>query len=250
MHEELFTIAQHYGDNCSNCKEICCANMILDIDRENIKAMSKYLRMQPVEFRRKYTKLYNNLFKEGEIKSLSAMGKKQAKRNSRVLVFNTHPLDSVELSNDQRTRLIDTIEEMSGEKVGNATEEVGFSLCPFYDEKTHMCTVHSVRPTACQQYPFNIVDKETIDIRKVNICVISTNFLRRFQKFVEKADTPNAQKYAQQVKDDIHNGGYSNHYHLPLPIVLFYIDYECKKLGIRTSPKFERISEIALEKWI
>lgn len=235
MHEELFAIARHYEDNCSNCKEICCANMLLDIDRNDIKDMSKHLKIPPIEFRRKYTKMLSNIYKNGKSEIFSAAGKKQADRNPRILMFNMCSIDDIKLSDDQKNRL---------SEISDDSKEIGFSLCPFYDKKTHMCKVHPVRPGACYTYPFDVIDKKTLDLRKVNACVISTNFLRRFQEFIARVDDPIAQKYVQIIQHKIRMGEYSNHYHIPLPPVFIYIIYECKKLGIRISPEFKRNFEI------
>jgi hypothetical protein len=68
MHKELFALAKFFGDSCSNCKERCCTNMMLQTSRDATKQVAKHLNMKPLEFRLKYTIMTSNYLKEMEKK--------------------------------------------------------------------------------------------------------------------------------------------------------------------------------------
>lgn len=241
MHNELFAIAKKIGASCADCKEICCMSMALIIGREDIKPMAKRLRMTPYDFRKKYTVLLCNLFgKDGEgLIAESKEGKEILKKNLRLLQFKEVPLEEANMTPEQQKR---HMENLKSEEKKRKPEEMEVLLCPFFDKEKRRCTIHSVRPKACRDYPFNYSD-EYIDLRRINACEISTAILKRFQKFAQKTEVN-----TEPADTVLESGEFRNHFYLP-PILFFgYIVAECKKLDIPiTSPEIKKIeNSIAL----
>jgi len=207
---EFFEIAKHYGDSCKNCKEVCCSNMALEIRRDDIKRISKFLNITPVEFRKKYTILIRNLMRDGTIHHPKLQ--KVYDNNIRLLKFN------------------ECIDEFLGEEQSKRVKlfsgpETKITICPFFDIKTHRCKIHTVRPMSCITYPFDY-DDDKMDFRKVNACVLSTNFIKRFHEFLVYSGIPS------NLNKVIKGGEYYNHFLLPGNGVAFYLLMECHKLNI------------------
>ena len=174
MHKELFEIAIKYGDDCSKCKEVCCANMALDISRDELKRMAKTLKINHVDFRKKYTVLFKSMFKHMELKTMSKEAKIQLDRNPRLLKFDEIDPKEINLPEEQLKRLVEWSKD---------NKDIKILICPFYEKDTHKCKVHKTRPMACYLYPFNYGIGNKVDLRKLNACALSTNCLKRFSKF-------------------------------------------------------------------
>ena len=225
MHEEIFAIAKHYGDDCSNCKEVCCANMALDINRDELKKMAKLLKMDHTEFRKKYTVLFRSMFKGSKFETFSKEAKAQLNKNPRLLKFEEVDPKEIDLPKEQLDRLIDFKKQF---KKG-ADKDIKILICPFYDKDTHRCKVHKSRPGACYLYPFNYsVEPGQIDFRKVNACILSTNFLKRLLEFMEKMNLPK-----DVLNETLESKEYMNHFYVPAMLVYTYLIWECDKLGIK-----------------
>ena len=149
MHHELFAIAQKYGDDCKDCREICCANMALKITRDEVKRMAKHLKMESHEFRAKNTVLFKNWLSEkgAEWKGTSPESQRDIDRNPRLLRFVDKKIDYSLFTEEQIDRMIGPL--------GCKKEDVEIVMCTFFDEKTHMCKIHPVRPAACFEFPFD-----------------------------------------------------------------------------------------------
>ena len=218
MHKELFEIAKHYGDDCSNCKEVCCVNMALDITREETKRISKLLKLDPAEFRKKYTVMFKTMFDGAELKCISNEAKVQFQRNPRLLKFKDKSIDKIDLPEEQINRLLD---------ISKCNKKLRILECPFYNAKDHRCTIHKARPTACYIYPFNYGNDNQVDLRKINACVLSTNCLQRISNFIEKMGRDNS--YLETI---LKSKEYSNHFYIPMIIFYSYMVWECTKLKI------------------
>lgn len=231
MHKEIFAIAKHYGDDCKNCKEVCCANMALDITREEQKRIANELKMDGAEFRKKHTVLFKNMFKGLEMKAMSREAKEQYRKNPRLIKFEEIKPKEINLPNEQIKRLTEF----------GKGKDLMILICPFYNKKTHMCTIHKARPEACYMYPFNYsIEPGQIDFRKVNACLLSTNFLKRLLEFMEKMNLP-----AEPLKNALDDKEYRNHFPIPILLVYTYIIYECEKLKIPLQDK--KLKEIRNE---
>ena len=206
LYEMLHYISAKYGDDCSKCKTKCCANQMLEIQSDEAKALAKHLKMSPSEFRLKYTKTKQNFIKDMNVKSMSDQVKKVMKQPGRVLMF----IESKEKIN-------------VGGEVSTAT------YCPFYGKDTHRCGVHIVRPMACRDYPFQREDEHAFEVRKLSVCVITDNFMKRFIEFISKMK--GAEKIVEKMKADVESKKYYNRYYLPWMPVLAYIGYEFSKMG-------------------
>lgn len=237
MQTELFAIAEKLGVTCDTCQEVCCINMALTIDREDVKRMAKELDIPAYDFRKKYTIMMKNWLKDAEWKGMSEEGKRILQQNPRLLKFQNHPIEEVNLQESQRKRL----EDMKKEQKKYKDREQTIMVCPFYHIDTHRCIVHKARPLSCRDYPFN-VSGEYIDLRKINACKISTKILERFWKFAKQMGI--AEK-AKPVKDALDSGEYHNHYYLP-PILFFtYIVWECTRLNIPIrSPEIKKTEKM------
>jgi Fe-S-cluster containining protein len=218
MHKEVFEIAKKYKDDCKNCREVCCANMALDISREEQKSIAKELKMEGAEFRKKHTVLFKNMFKGAKMKAMSREAKEQLKINPRLIKFEEIYPREINLPKEQIERLAE---------IGKG-KDIKILICPFYNKETHMCKIHNARPKACYMYPFNYsIEPGNIDFRKVNACLLSTNFLRRLLKFMDKLNLP-----AEPLREALDDKEYRNHFHIPTMLVSTYIIYECEKLKI------------------
>jgi len=87
MHKELFAIAEKIEATCDKCEEVCCINMALTVDRNDIKNMADELDMDPYDFRKKYTVLMKNWLKGAEWKGMSPEGKQILKQNPRLVNY-------------------------------------------------------------------------------------------------------------------------------------------------------------------
>ena len=242
MHKEIFAIAKHYGDDCKNCKEVCCANMALDITREEQKRIANELKMDGAEFRKKHTVLFKNMFKGLEMKAMSREAKEQYRKNPRLIKFeeiNPKEIKYRILSFMQKAKPLKEQKKRLTE-FGKG-KDLMILICPFYEKKTSMCTIHNVRPEACYAYPFNYsIEPGQIDFRKVNACLLSTNFLKRLLIFMEKMNLP-----AEPLKNALDDKEYRNHFPIPILLVYTYIIYECEKLKIPLQDK--KLKEIRNE---
>jgi Fe-S-cluster containining protein len=219
MHKEIYAIAKHYGDDCKNCEEVCCANMALDISREEQKRIAKELKMEGAEFRKKHTVLFRNMFKGLEMKAMSREASEQYNKNPRLLKFEEIDPKETNLSKEQIKRLTEF----------GKGRDLKILICPFYNRETHMCKIHNARPQACYLYPFNYsIEPGQIDFRKVNACLLSTNFLKRLLEFMNKVNLP-----AEPLKEALDDKEYRNHFHVPAMLVSTYIISECEKLKIK-----------------
>jgi len=229
MHKEIFAIAKQYGDDCKNCKEICCANMALTINRKEVQQMAKKLDMDKSEFRKKYTVLLNSFFKDGEVKMVSKEAKSQLKGNPRVLKFDEVKPEELPMTEKQKERL----------KGFSKGKEFNMMVCPFFEKKTQLCKIHDARPSACRVYPFNYAEKNQIDLRKINACELSKNCLKRIIGFLDKIG-----KNAKYPKKVIDSGEYHNHFYVPALLVYSYVLWECEKLNIPvTSPELKKMKK-------
>jgi len=204
LYEVLHNLSKHYGDNCSNCKEVCCVNKILKVNLEDIQKMSKLLGITLWEFRKKYTTLLNTFLKEAAQtgKKILSVEKETEEKNIRILKF------------------------ISTEAVFNLGEKkVKASYCPFYARDTHRCTIHDSRPKACRHYPYRLMpDDETFEVRKVSTCIISDNFLRRFVKVI--SSFKDVKTITDKIEKDLKSKQYFDHYPIPKSLVERYIKYE------------------------
>lgn len=221
MHHELFAIAQKYGDDCKECKEICCANMALTITRDEVKRMAKHLKMTPYDFRVKNTVLFKNWLKEkgAEWKASTPEGQRDIDKNPRLLRF-------VDIKIDQNLFTEEQIDRMFAPSDERKMDERFVTICTFFNTETHKCKVHQARPMACYDFPFNRTDNGNIDIRKVNACIFATNFLIRVHYFLQKMNLPSS------LDKTIQSGDYHNHFYLPEEIVHTYILWECERLHL------------------
>jgi Fe-S-cluster containining protein len=210
LYEMLHFISEKYGDDCSKCKTMCCANQMLEVQSEDTKAIAKHLKMDPIDFRLKYTKTKQNYMRDMDVKMMSDRVKSVMKAPGRVLMFV-----------DSEDRI----------KIGK--EESGAQYCPFYIKDTHRCNVHPVRPKACRDYPFQRQEDNVFEIRKVSDCIISDKFLERFVSFIAglKGTEKLVEKMVEKVKADVASKTYYNHYYLPWMPVLAYIGWEFSKMG-------------------
>ena len=206
IYRMLHYIAAIYQTDCSKCKTICCANQMLEIHTNELKALAKHMKMQPSEFRFKYTKTKQNFLKGIKDEEMSPSMKITAKTSGRVLMF-----------------------EPSKETIILAGEKVPASFCPYYNKETHRCKIHSIRPGACRQYPFQREDDYALEIRKVTECVITDKFMERFLEFIKKMK--GSEHLVEKMEKDIASKRYINHYYLPWFIVLAYMVSEFAELG-------------------
>jgi Fe-S-cluster containining protein len=224
LYEMLHYISVRYGDDCSKCKTTCCANQMLEIHNAEAKVLAKHLKMQPSEFRFKYTKTKENYMKCMDVKAMSDRAKETQKQAGRVLMFT-----------------------VTKDKIKIGEFESDASYCPFYEKLTHRCNIHSVRPLACREYPFLRLDLETFEIRKVSECLLSNGFLNRFADFLLPIDQ--AKPLIDKIKKDVESKTYFNHYYLPWPAVLAYIGREFSKMepdGVKLA--FDIIKRMDAEK--
>jgi len=228
MYEELYAIAKYYKDDCRNCKEVCCSNMALTITEKEIIRIAKKLQLSQDEFRKEYIISFKELFKHSKTEILTKEAKKQIEQNPNLINFNTIPLEKADfLSKSQKERL----SELS-KTFGNG-KKLMVSVCPFYDTEKHKCKIYSVRPLACYQYPFNKVNEEIIDLRKINGCILSTNLLKRISVFLDYISLN-----INSIKKALDQGEYYNHFYLPSGILFAYIIWECEKIKIPLKTPF------------
>lgn len=223
----LWYLSTYHEDDCADCKVVCCANQLLDINREEIKTIAKHLKMDVSEFRFKHTILIKNFEKYllkkfgegGQFKVGSDLAKRQMNKGGRILLFD-HGDDKI----------------MIGEN------ECAASYCPFYNKKTHRCKIHEIRPGACRIYPYEKFD-EWLNLRKVNACLVSTNFLLRFSTLMVKAKSP----YIDEVLDDINKALASKEYHSRYPLHwLLVIQYLILEFAMMEE---EKLASALLERW-
>jgi Fe-S-cluster containining protein len=219
IYEMLHFISGSYGDECSKCKTSCCANQMLEVHSDDLKAMAKHLKMQPSEFRLKYTKTKENYIKDLGGKIMSQRGKDMMMEPGRVIAF---------MKSDDMTLLPTPL--FVG---GKLHKEAMTTYCPFYEKEAHRCKVHDARPKACRNYPFLRVDSNTLEVRKVTMCVITDRFLERFIEFLSGVDIPPIQAYVENTKAELEKKEYFNHFYLPWELVLIYLSYEFAKRGMR-----------------
>jgi len=238
IHKEIYAIAKHYGDSCKDCKEVCCANMALDITRNEQKRMAKKLEMDILDFRKKYTILFKSMFK-GEMKLYSEEAKRQMQKNPRLLKFIEKSMKESKISDEQKDRLVEWAKEAKTKE-----EKITILLCPFYNTETHECTIHEARPEACYLYPFNYGYNKQIDLRKMNACILSTKFLERMKDFLKRMGQDKSVSYLEEV---LEKKEYHNHFYVPVQVVYSYILWECEKLKIKvTSPDLVKMRKIII----
>ena len=206
IYEMLHFLSAHHGGDCSKCKTTCCANQMLEVQSEEVKTLAKHLKMQPIDFRFKYTKTKDNFYKDLKVKEMSERAKEIRTQAGRVLMFTE-----------------------SDDKIKIGGYETGATYCPFYNKETHRCTVHIVRPMACREYPFLRLDDNIFEIRKIPDCLISSKFLEKLIEYMSTIDI--AKPMIDKIKKDIESKKYFNHYYLPWPVVLIYMGKEFFLLG-------------------
>jgi len=214
--EMLWYLSNYYGDDCTDCKTICCTNQNVYINREEIKTIAKHIKMDVNEFRFKYTLLRKNLIKYVEKKygekviseSLSKIEKQRKEVGGRILSFDF----------------------ADGKKMRGGNKCI-VSYCSFYNKKTHRCTIYNARPNACRVYPYQRVDG-LLDIRKPNTCSISRGFLKKVsivakimnEKYDKKSDE---YQFNNAIKHDIDmvlkSKEYENHFYLPWGFILIFL---------------------------
>jgi len=233
MHEEIFRIAKFYGDSCQNCKEVCCANMLLTIHRAEIKRMAKHLDMDPEEFKKMHTMLFSQYAKSkgDNFKTCSKYGEQQFNLNPRILLFKEEGVMESCITDEQKQRLFDLIPN-------DKKEKLRILMCPFYDKETHKCKVHNARPGACYEYPFN-PDDGMLDLRKVNACELSTNFLRRLNNFAKEKGM-----FSPIIENTLMSGEYYNHFPIPMVVALTYIVHECRQHNLPINKDIEEAYEM------
>ena len=213
----LWYLSTYHGNDCADCKVVCCANQFLSVSREEIKIIAEYLKMDVSKFRFKHTLLVKNVDryfskkfgKDIKFKTGSDAAEKQMNEGGRLLLF-----------------------DFSDDKIMVGEDESLASYCPFYNKETHRCKIHKVRPNACRIYPYEILDDKWVELRKVNDCLVSTNFLSRFSTLMSKAEISSS---AGKVIDDINKVLVSKEYHNRFVIhkllLLQYLVFEFALMG-------------------
>jgi Fe-S-cluster containining protein len=156
-------------------------------------------------------------------------------RNTRLIRFREISCDEIDLTPEQ-------IKRLGPKKMIN--------ICPFHDLKTHKCAIHSVRYPACREFPFNIYrEKDVMDIRKINACLISTNFLIRLREYLFKSENKKIQEYTASIASKIMSEEYSNHFEIPLFFVVFFTADVCKAVNIKLSSETKELLDKYLKEF-
>jgi len=205
----IFISERYYGDGCSKCSTSCCTDQALEIYKDEVKQMAKHLKMDDQAFRNKYTLVKKNFMKGAKVKEMSKAAEAVFNRPGRFV------------------RFIDVEQTIRPDGKKHVT-----TVCPFYDKDTHRCKVHEVRPGACVDYPFQVVDKDAMEVRKVTECVITDTFLERFLAFVETLPGENSKDYAEKTRKVLLKKEYINHFYVPWKPVLFYLSHEFETHGV------------------
>ncbi len=214
--EMLWYITNYLGYDCADCKITCCASQHLNVGREDIKNIAKYLKMDVSEFRLKHTILRKNLEKhyqkrygsQAKFQYVSDLSKRLKDQGGRILLFDFSDDDII----------------INGSKMTP-------SYCSFYSKETHRCNIYKSRPKACQFYPYLMFD-DCLNLQRPNTCLISRNFLYKLIEVVEiikdyfctKTEVKiEWDKYKKQIKETLESTEYIGHSYISWTIIVWYL---------------------------